>query len=1045
METALRLDSDVCVSKFSVWEPVQSCKKERFAVINLPSDIFGDDEIVGKIEETIQSIEKQLQVGKDKGFDTYVDIVKGEMHKKLKKLNNSKANTGSKCKSRCKPYWSPELQDMWDSVCELEERWLSFTGKNSNVSHHKHLYMDRRKQCDKSLRKSKRNFQLQKQQELHQLESTNKTKDFWKRIGHLDTPQIPMEVNGADGEIITDHNTVLNTWYDSYSNLYNTSNANFNEEFYSQVVEEVSNPGPVQGSDVIIQNRNINYTEVERAVLRLRKGKSVGFDDIPAEDDVGDEFILKTLVNEKTKGKEVYSVEFERYAWELNICRMDDGQGQTDDSETDDSTPAEYKTGSNGDTSSDEEHLEPAGIARGNPQGATEGADMEHAENRAVCEQSADEYSDGTDEEGDGIQDMSQLGAGAIGVKFQTVHQESYEVVDKDTASLAHHIMGCCQLPQGETAAAVQQQEQLQPSADLRTCLQVPGTAALTPVSTSPVLPRIPESVVSELKSSGLPLVPVSGGSSTVTQYNLIQVQQQFENVTVKGSKNLNIGGTQNVGTTPANQEEEEKSPTAAQRIRKRTTSRIQLWTKDMVETKALKKVKEKLDRGATWVTITGKPGEGKSTTAYMALNDLYSQGRQVYQVVSPAEFNEVIMTCSNPVILLDDIFGDLEFDAAELAKWKSSLRPIVDVKNPDQYVVNDPVDKSTKAEKVSERRKVDQAQRKQTSPNKDKTIIILVGRDYVLKSSLADLGRMADYISSPQYVVEVSSQRKTKERRKIWRVHAAAKNIDFEESVVSQICMSDCPHGFPYVCKLFVAAYEKDWTRLQTQMFFQAPLDFLRMTLDKFLQDMKKRSLFKAMIKRDGKISLQELEEDGSLGYECIEAADDLVGSYLKKEDDTYMFDHPSMYESVSFILSTKQLKFVIENCRLSFLHQRLRLSTAGEREENVVGETGLIVNIPWTYAGHLAGRFASEIEKCNLHVFSHQAFCNSDFVDLLMTRFHMCVADIVKLTDISSKQSFYEFLSSIQSHHLIKFFKEKENGSFIQSEGRETVYSRN
>ncbi|XP_046554086.1 uncharacterized protein LOC124263477 [Haliotis rubra] len=465
-----------------------------------------------------------------------------------------------------------------------------------------------------------------------------------------------------------------------------------------------------------------------------------------------------------------------------------------------------------------------------------------------------------------------------------------------------------------------------------------------------------------------------------------------------------------------------------------------------MVETDALKKVKEKLHRGATWVTITGRPGEGKSTTAYMALKDLHSQGRQVYQVVSPEEFTEVIMACSNPVILLDDIFGDLEFDAAEWTKWRPSLRPIVDVKHPDKYAEKDSLDFSTKTEKVSEKTKGDQTQVKQTSPNKDKTIIILIGRDYVLKSSLADLGRMADYISSPQYVVEVSSQRDSYERRKIWRVHAETKNINFKESVVSQICEVDCPHGFPHVCKMFVAAYEKDWTQIRPEAFFQAPIAFLNQTLNKLMKDEEKHSLFMAMIQKDGEISGQEMEADDNLGYKHKDVADDLVGSYLKKEDDTYMFDHPSIYDSVSFILSTKQLKFVIEKCSLSFINQRLRLAPPRGREENVAGEAGLVASIPWTYAGHLARRFASEIHRRNLlHVLSHQACCNSDFVHLLMdclkTQFHMYAFDIVKLTDKSSKQSFCELLPSNKSHHLMKYIMEKENISFSQDEGRDIL----
>ncbi|XP_046556745.1 uncharacterized protein LOC124265967, partial [Haliotis rubra] len=437
---------------------------------------------------------------------------------------------------------------------------------------------------------------------------------------------------------------------------------------------------------------------------------------------------------------------------------MEEGQRSMDgsDIEIGGCTPA--------DTPSDGEHLGCSDIATCKPHGASEEAGMEYAENRVVDEEK-DGLRVGTEEEGDGLQNKSPLGAEAM--------------------SLAQNIVGCCQPPQGELSATTQQQQQLQEASrddpDERidqahlststTCvvpktktLQVPGTTALTLASTSSPLPRIPGSVVSDIQLSE---VPMNGDSPAVTQYNLIQVQQKFGDVTVKGAENLNIGGTQNVGTTPTNKEEEEIPLTAAQKIRKRTASRIQSWTEDMVETDALKKVKEKLDRGATWVTIKGRPGEGKSTTAYMALKYLHTLGRQVYQVVSPEEFNEVITACVNPVILLDDIFGDLEFDAAQWTRWRPSLRPILDVKHPDKYAGKYALGISTKPEKVLERTKVGQTQVK--SPNKDKTIIILVGRDYVLNSSLADLGRMADYISSPQYLVEVSSQRGSYERRQIW------------------------------------------------------------------------------------------------------------------------------------------------------------------------------------------------------------------------------------------------------------------------------------
>ncbi|XP_048253971.1 uncharacterized protein LOC125381462 [Haliotis rufescens] len=230
-----------------------------------------------------------------------------------------------------------------------------------------------------------------------------------------------------------------------------------------------------------------------------------------------------------------------------------EGAGSTtEDADVDDSdtefgecTQAECRRKHNdGAASSDGENMDLANIPTDNPQGTTEGAGSttEDAENKDVDEESADEclFDDITDEEeGKGIEDLSQLGAGTVAVKLQTVQQESYQLVEKagdPIVTLAQHVVGCCQQSQGEIASAPQQHQgtQLQPAsvgdvdqttsqAQLptttscvvpnTTSLQVPTTAALAPASTSSLLPRIPGSVVSEIQSSGLPVVPVTGDS----------------------------------------------------------------------------------------------------------------------------------------------------------------------------------------------------------------------------------------------------------------------------------------------------------------------------------------------------------------------------------------------------------------------------------------------------------------------------------------------------------------------------------------------------
>ncbi len=92
----------------------------------------------------------------------------------------------------------------------------------------------------------------------------------------------------------------------------------------------------------------------------------------------------------------------------------------------------------------------------------------------------------------------------------------------------------------------------------------------------------------------------------------------------------------------------------------------------------------------------------------------------------------------------------------------------------------------------------------------------------------------------------------------------------------------------------------------------------------------------------------------------------------------------------------------------------------------------------------------FSQKICKRNskqqfFHVLSHQAFCDSDIVHLLIvclkTHCFMNVTDIVKLTDNTTKQSFCELLSSNTSHRLIKYIMEKENISFSQNEGRDIL----
>ncbi|XP_048250511.1 uncharacterized protein LOC124116506 [Haliotis rufescens] len=527
------------------------------------------------------------------------------------------------------------------------------------------------------------------------------------------------------------------------------------------------------------------------------------------------------------------------------------------------------------------------------------------------------------------------------------------------------------------------------------------------------------QSHTQEMDTNWVPEPSPSSGAASTIQYYVLQVQQQIGEVTVKGGRNLNIGGTQNIGKSqPCPQEEEEEKPlTTVQKIRKRTESRIQSWTQGMVTTQAHKEVMEKIDRGATWVTIKGRPGEGKSTVAYMALRDLHSQGRQVYQVVSPDEFNEVTRTCTNPVIMMDDIFGDLEFDVAEWTKWRPSLRPILDLPKPD-LDLNGALNKSTAINP-------EQNEKKQS-------LFILVGRDYVLKSSLPDLGRAREYLTSSKHLVELSPTIDREEKLNILKSVFRKEGVDIEKKVMFELSYIACPHGFPHVCRLFATAFKQN-AKVSAKEFFTRPLEFLNQTLQKLIYNKSKHQLLKAMIQGDGKVSQSELYKDKYKMHDCVSSANKLVGSYLKLEDGTYMFDHPSIYDSVAFLLTEKDPVFVIENCSLSFINQRLRHGT--------VENQGFVAEIPLFCIDNLVQRFAMEIQLGNLaYVISHQICCDPDFIDKLMNilkvQYQISVNTFLRNTDRKTRASCLELLPSNKSPTMVKYILEKGNITLHQSE---------
>ena len=104
---------------------------------------------------------------------------------------------------------------------------------------------------------------------------------YVRNLGPSRKCKIPMEYVGEDGTI-TDKCKVLSYWAEQYKTLYNISTDFFDQQFYADKVEELSDKENVTNVDNVL-NRVFEWSEISQAVDRTKSYKTAGVDDIPNE------------------------------------------------------------------------------------------------------------------------------------------------------------------------------------------------------------------------------------------------------------------------------------------------------------------------------------------------------------------------------------------------------------------------------------------------------------------------------------------------------------------------------------------------------------------------------------------------------------------------------------------------------------------------------------------------------------------------------------------------------------------------------------------
>ncbi len=119
---------------------------------------------------------------------------------------------------------------------------------------------------------------------------TENPTQFWnyvKKLGPQFNSKIPEEVYDEHGNIKTDLDEVLKKWKSDYENLYKTTDNNFDDNFYNEILELLRNAENRMNDHLYVPNaslnKNFSANEIEKVIDRLKNRKAPGIDNIPNE------------------------------------------------------------------------------------------------------------------------------------------------------------------------------------------------------------------------------------------------------------------------------------------------------------------------------------------------------------------------------------------------------------------------------------------------------------------------------------------------------------------------------------------------------------------------------------------------------------------------------------------------------------------------------------------------------------------------------------------------------------------------------------------
>ena len=255
---------------------------KRFNVQHLPESFFNNESFSCKMVELISRIEQiqNEQAEIDHVYEKFCNLYHDEMNAWLR-CRNVHPRARKRYKSRSKPYWSENLSYLWELLCQAENAYVNCHNQQRRLL--RESFIASQRNFDRNYRKAKRKYMKEKMLEIENFSKYN-PKEFWdsiKKLGPKRKQDIPMSVYDTQGNVVSEHNFVMNTWAKDYESLYNFTlqQGQFDDNFY-----EFCNENVPENADYLHQlDESFTVEEVKKVINNSKKNKSVGLDNLPYE------------------------------------------------------------------------------------------------------------------------------------------------------------------------------------------------------------------------------------------------------------------------------------------------------------------------------------------------------------------------------------------------------------------------------------------------------------------------------------------------------------------------------------------------------------------------------------------------------------------------------------------------------------------------------------------------------------------------------------------------------------------------------------------